>query len=76
VPGKHSGTVWTAEAAAAGDSGFYRLEAIPLAAETVRASEPDCPPPWTATSVLNRDEVSRKVSNAFRALMMSKEPAK
>lgn len=38
VPGKHSGTVWTAEAAAASDSGFYRLEAIPLAAETVRAS--------------------------------------
>lgn len=38
VPGKQSGTVWTAEAAAAGDSGLYRLEAIPLAAETVRAS--------------------------------------
>jgi uncharacterized protein (DUF1800 family) len=38
VAGKHSGTFWTAEAAAAGDSGFYRLEAIPLAAETVRAS--------------------------------------
>ena len=38
VAGKHLGTVWTAEAAAAGDSGFYRLEALPLAAETVRAS--------------------------------------
>lgn len=38
VAGKHSGTFWTAEAAADGDSGFYRLEAVPLAAETVRAS--------------------------------------
>ena len=38
VAGKHLGTVWTAEAAAAGDSGFYRLEAVPLAADTVRAS--------------------------------------
>jgi hypothetical protein len=44
-------------------------------ADTIRAREPDCPPPWTTTSVINRDEVSRKVSNAFRALMMSKEPA-
>ena len=33
-------------------------------------------PPWTATSSLNRDEVSRKVTNAFRALMTSKEPAR
>jgi len=45
-------------------------------AETVRAREPDCPPPWAATTSLNRDEVSRKVTNAFRALMMSKERAK
>jgi hypothetical protein len=49
---------------------------VEFVAETVRAREPDCPPPWTATSILNRDEVSRKVTNAFRALMMSKEPAK
>jgi uncharacterized protein (DUF1800 family) len=38
VAGKHSGTFWTAESAADGDSRFYRLEAVPLAAETVRAS--------------------------------------
>jgi uncharacterized protein (DUF1800 family) len=38
VVGKQLGALWTAEAAAAGDSGFYRLEALPLAAETVRAS--------------------------------------
>jgi len=38
LAGKHLGALWTAEAAAAGDSGFYRLEALPLAAETVRAS--------------------------------------
>ena len=38
VAGKQSGTFWTAEAAADGDSHFYRLEAVPLAAETVRAS--------------------------------------
>ena len=38
LAGKQLGTVWTAEAAATGDSGFYRLEALPLAAETVRAS--------------------------------------
>jgi hypothetical protein len=43
-------------------------------AETVRAREADCPAPWAVTSNLNRDEVSRKVTNAFRALMMSKEP--
>ena len=43
--------------------------------EGQRAREPDCPPSWTATSVLNREEVSRKVSNAFRALIMSKEPS-
>jgi len=38
VAGKQSGTFWTAEAAADGNSRFYRLEAVPLAAETVRAS--------------------------------------
>ena len=38
VVGKQLGALWTAEAAAAGDSGFYRLEALPLAKETVRAS--------------------------------------
>ena len=55
---------------------LLRRLSVEFVAETVRAREPDCPPPWTATSVLNRDEVSRKVSNAFRALMMSKESAK
>jgi len=54
---------------------LLRRLSVEFVAETVRAREPDCPPPWTATSVLNRDEVSRKVSNAFRALMMSKEPS-
>ena len=54
---------------------LLRRLSVEFVAETVRAREPDCPPPWTATSVLNRDEVSRKVTNAFRALMMSKEPS-
>ena len=54
---------------------LLRRLSVEFVAETVRAREPDCPPPWTATSVLNRDEVSRKVTNAFRVLMMSKEPA-
>jgi len=54
---------------------LLRRLSMEFVAETVRAREPDCPPPWTATSVLNRDEVSRKVTNAFRALMMSKEPS-
>ena len=54
---------------------LLRRLSVEFVAETVRAREPDCPPPWTATSVLNRNEVSRKVANAFRALMMSKEPS-
>ena len=54
---------------------LLRRLSVDFVAETVRAREPDCPPPWTATYVLNRDEVSRKVTNAFRALMMSKEPS-
>ena len=54
---------------------LLRHLSVEFVTETVRARDPDCPPPWTATSVLNRDEVSRKVTNAFRAMMMSKEPA-
>lgn len=39
-----------------------------------RAREPDCPPPWTAIADgINRTTISRKVSQAFRALIMSKE---
>ena len=55
-------------------SRLLRRLSVDFVAETVRAREPDCPPPWTATSSLNRDEVSRKVTNAFRSLMTSKEP--
>ena len=55
-------------------SRLLRRLSVDFIAETVRAREPDCPPPWTATSSLNRDEVSRKVTNAFRALMIPKEP--
>jgi hypothetical protein len=51
---------------------LLRRLSVEFVAETVRAREPDCPPPWTATSSLNRDEVSRKVTNAFRAMMLSK----
>lgn len=54
---------------------LLRRLSVDFVAETVRAREPDCPPPWTATSSLNRDEVSRKVTNAFRALMITKEPS-
>jgi hypothetical protein len=53
---------------------LLRRLSVDFVAETVRAREPDCPPPWTATSSFSRDEVSRKVTNAFRALMISKEP--
>ena len=38
VTGVQAGNRWTAGAAAGGDSGFYRLQALPLARETVRAS--------------------------------------
>ncbi len=54
---------------------LLRRLSVEFVAESQNAREPDCPAPWTTTSVLNRDEVSRKVSNAFRALMMSKEPS-
>jgi len=54
---------------------LLRRLSIDFVAETVRACELDCPPPWAVTSSLNRDEVSRKVTNAFRALMITKEPA-
>ncbi len=54
---------------------LLRRLSVDFVAETVRAREPDCPRPGTATSIHSRDEVSRKVTNAFRAMMMSKEPA-
>ncbi len=54
---------------------LLRRLSVEFVTESQNAREPDCPAPWTTTSVLNRDEVSRKVSNAFRALMMSKEPS-
>ena len=38
LTGTQSGNRWTAEAAAGGDSGFFRMEALPLPDETVRAS--------------------------------------
>ncbi|WP_340265407.1 hypothetical protein [Sphingobium mellinum] len=34
------------------------------------ARKPDCPPPWTGAPALNREAVSRKVGNAFKALVM------
>ncbi|MFM7556589.1 MAG: DUF1800 family protein [Verrucomicrobiota bacterium] len=37
VPGDQAGNRWTAGAAAGGDSGFYRMEAVPLPSETVRS---------------------------------------
>lgn len=38
LTGSQSGNRWTAEAAAGGDSGFFRMEALPLPDETLRAS--------------------------------------
>ncbi len=38
VAGGQAGNRWTAGAAAGGDSGFYRLQALPLSRETVRTS--------------------------------------
>lgn len=38
LTGSHSGNRWTAEAATGGDSGFFRMEALALPSETVRAS--------------------------------------
>ena len=35
---------------------LLRRLSVDFVAEMVRAREPDCPPPWTATSSLNRDE--------------------
>lgn len=37
VPGVQAGNRWTASSPAGGDSGFYRLEALPLSPETVRS---------------------------------------
>jgi uncharacterized protein (DUF1800 family) len=38
LPGGSSGGVWIGDSAAGGDSGFFRMEALPLPGETVRAS--------------------------------------
>ncbi len=38
LAGKHQGNRWTSDSVAVGDSGFYRLEALPLASEMVRSS--------------------------------------
>ena len=38
LAGKHWGNRWTSDSAAVGDSGFYQLEALPLASEMVRSS--------------------------------------
>ncbi|MFM7805216.1 MAG: hypothetical protein ACKPGK_12060 [Verrucomicrobiota bacterium] len=37
VPGDQAGNRWTAGTTAGGDSGFYRMEAVPLPSETVRS---------------------------------------
>ena len=38
LTGKHSGNRWTSDSAAVGDSGFYRLEAVPLPNGIVQSS--------------------------------------
>ena len=53
---------------------LIRRLSVEFVAEGQRAREHDCPPPWTAIAdSANRTTVSRKVSQAFRALIMSKE---
>lgn len=36
------------------------------------AKKPDCPAPWASETERNRDAVSRKVGNAFKALALAK----
>jgi len=53
---------------------LLRRLSVEFVAESQNAREPDCPAPWTAvTDGTNRPTVSRKVSQAFRALINSKE---
>ncbi|MBY0303610.1 MAG: hypothetical protein K2W86_00470 [Sphingomonas sp.] len=53
---------------------LIRRLSVEFVAEGQRAREADCPPPWTDIAEgHNRTTISRKVSQAFRALIMSKE---
>lgn len=55
---------------------LLRRLSVEFVAEGHRAREHDCPPPWTdVVDGANRTTVSRKVSQAFRALIRSKEDA-
>jgi hypothetical protein len=54
---------------------LIRRLSIEFVSEGQRAREPDCPQPFAAMAGdTNRAAVSRKVSHAFRALIISKEP--
>jgi hypothetical protein len=53
---------------------LIRRLSIEFVAEAQRAAEPECPAPWAdVADDTNRAAVSRKVSNAFRALIIEKE---
>lgn len=53
---------------------LLRRLSIEFVTESQNAREPDCPAPWTDIAEgHNRTTISRKVSQAFRALIMSKE---
>ncbi|MFC3097045.1 hypothetical protein [Alteraurantiacibacter palmitatis] len=53
---------------------LLRRLSVEFVAESQNARELDCPAPWTdITDGTNRPTVSRKVSQAFRALINSKE---
>lgn len=54
---------------------LLRRLSVAFVSESQNAREPDCPAPWTAASSLNRDEISRKVSQTFRSLIRPKEDA-
>jgi len=59
-----------------GSAGLLRRLSVEFVTESQNAREPDCPPPWTDIAEgHNRTTISRKVSQAFRALIMSKEDA-
>lgn len=53
---------------------LLRRLSVEFVTESQNARAPDCPPPWTDIAEgHNRTTISRKVSQAFRALIMSKE---
>ncbi len=55
---------------------LLRRLSVEFVAEGHRAREHDCPPPWTdVADGANRTTVSRKVTQAFRSLIRSKEDA-